>query len=69
MSAQTHTDYEARSANDAREMGYGGESYWQYLDEHAKRMRDYCLRHGDPEQAAEMMTRTLSETLRGNDGP
>lgn len=61
-------DYEARSARDAQEIGYGPKSYWDYLEEAAREARDYWLRHGDPERAEEMMTQTLGESLMGNDG-
>lgn len=60
--------YESQSARDAQAMNYGGEDYWSYLDEAAKRTRDYYLRHGQPDEAALMMTRSLGEALRGNDG-
>ena len=66
----TPTRYESRAANDARDMSYGTEDYWQYLDDAARDNRDYFRRHPelgiDPES---MMTRTLSEALAGNDGP
>jgi hypothetical protein len=63
-----HDEYEAQSARDARERGYGDRTYWEYLERSAKEKRDYFLWHGDPERAAEMMTRSLSEVLRGNNG-
>lgn len=61
-------EFEAQSARDAQAGHYGGLDYWTYLDQSAKETRDYYLRHGRPEQAALMMTRSLSEALRGNDG-
>jgi hypothetical protein len=60
--------YTAQSALDAQRIGYGGERYWDYLESAAYETRDYYLRHGDPEQAELMLTRSLSESLRGNDG-
>ena len=62
------TEYESRSAQDARDRGYGTESYWSYLDRAARESRDHYLRLGDPERAELMMSRTLVEALRGNDG-
>lgn len=62
------TRFQSQSARDAEEMNYGKESYWQYLDQHAFELRDYFLRKGDPVQAKEMMTRSLSDSLKGNDG-
>lgn len=62
-------EYESRSARDAQKMGYGDRGYWEYLDQHARELRDHFLQHGDPVRAAEIMTRTLSEALAGNDGP
>jgi len=60
--------YQSQAARDAQAGGYGGESYWVALDEAALRMRDYFLRRDDPASAAEMLTRSLGEALRGNDG-
>lgn len=61
-------DYKARTAQDAAEWGYGTERYWRYLDESAQEKYDYYMAEGDPERANEMMVRTLTEALRGNDG-
>lgn len=60
--------YAAQSAQDAQAFHYGGRSYWDYLEKASKESRDYYLRKGDPERAELMMTRSLSEALRGNDG-
>lgn len=60
--------YEAQSARDAQRTGYGGESYWGYLDRAAKESRDHWLSKGDAERANHMMTRTLSEALRRPSG-
>ena len=62
------TIYQSQSARDAQASGYGGESYWAYLDDAALRTRDYYLRHDDPEMAAKMLTQSLGEALQGNDG-
>jgi len=59
--------YESQAAKDAQRSGYGNESYWQYLDDSAREHRDYFLKRGDSKTAAEMMTQSLSDCLRGND--
>ena len=60
--------WESQAARDAEASNYGGHSYWQTLDESAKRHRDYWLARGDLGQAKRLMTRTLSEALYGNEG-
>lgn len=60
--------YEAQAAKDAQAANYGDESYWAYLDDSAKRHHAYFLARGDEAQAVRMMTQTLSEALRGNNG-
>jgi len=60
--------YKSQSARDAQAMGYGSESYWSYLDEHAQQLHDYFMRHGDTVTANAMFTRSLGEALRGNEG-
>jgi hypothetical protein len=60
--------YQSQAARDAQASGYGGQSYWDYLDRAAREHADYFARNGDPVKAAEMLTRSLSEALRGNDG-
>lgn len=60
--------YKSQSARDAQASSYGNESYWDYLDQSAQEKHDYFMRHGDPEKAAEMFTRSLSESLMGNEG-
>lgn len=62
------TKYESQAARDAQAMGYGDESYWDYLDQHAKELRDKFLAKGDEATAQRMMTESLSEALMGNDG-
>jgi len=61
-------EYESQSARDAQSSGYGDKVYWDYLDQHAKELRDYYLQHGDTETAQKMMIRDLGEVLRGNEG-
>jgi len=60
--------FEVVSARQAREGNYGSPSYWQYLDASARESYDYFMTKGDPEKAKEMLTRSLSDALRGNDG-
>lgn len=60
--------YASQAARDAQAMGYGSESYWDYLDEAERRNREYWLSRGDEARAADAMSRSLSEALRGNDG-
>lgn len=62
------TGYTSQSARDAQERSYGKRSYWDYLERAAIETRDYYLRQHDADSAEEMMTRSLSEALRGNDG-
>jgi len=62
------SQYISQSARDAERSGYGGPSYWAYLDAHALELRAYFLRHNDPVLAEEMLTRSLAESLMGNDG-
>lgn len=66
--AKMIAEYQAQSARDAQERGYGGQTYWDYLEEAALRTQAYFLARGDEEQAALMLTRTLGEALAGNDG-
>ena len=60
--------YTARCAKDAQAMGYGNESYWDMLEESAIRYAAFFSDKGDKEQAAYMMSRTLGQSLEGNDG-
>ena len=60
--------YKSRAAQDAATSGYGGPDYAAYLDQAAQEHYDYFMAKGDEERANEMMTRTLAEALRGNDG-
>lgn len=67
MADQAST-YKSQSARDAERTGYGGKSYWDYLEQHAHELHDKFAAAGDHETAAKMLTRTLSESLAGNDG-
>lgn len=60
--------YSSQAARDAQAGNYGGESYWRYLDRACQESYEHWMRKGDPEQANHMLTRSLSEALRGNDG-
>ena len=61
-------EYTSRAAQDAQAYGYGGPSYWASLDESAQRAHDYFAARGHTAMAARMLSRTLAEALRGNDG-
>lgn len=60
--------YKARAARDAEASGYGDRDYWDYLDQSAQEHHAYFMARGDTEQAEKMLTQSLSEALRGNDG-
>ncbi len=60
--------YQAQSARDAQAANFGRESYWDYLEQHAHELRDKYLASGDQERADAMLTRSLSESLAGNNG-
>jgi hypothetical protein len=64
----TGQEYKSQAARDAQTMSYGGESYWYYLDQEAQGLYDHFMARGEKEQAESMLTRSLSEALRGNDG-
>lgn len=64
----TKPEYKSQSARDAQRTGYGDRSYWDYLDQHAQELHDYFMKKGDEKTAKEMLTRSLSESLMGNDG-
>ena len=59
-------EYTAQSARDAQR-SYS-ESYCDYLEQHAQELYAYFTARNEPEKAQEMLTRTLSEALMGNDG-
>lgn len=54
-------EYVSQCARDARDRGYGTPSYWRYLDQHSQEL---AVKLDDPT----MLTRSLSEALRGNEG-
>jgi len=60
--------YKSQAARDAEASGYGGPSYWEYLDRSAQEHYDYYISQGDSSQAQLMLTRTLGKSLQGNDG-
>lgn len=61
-------EYTSRAAQDAQAQGYGGPSYWASLDASAQRAHDYFAARGRDGMATQMLTRTLAEALKGNDG-
>lgn len=58
----------SQSARDAQRIGYGLPSYWLYLDVSAQEKHDYFAARGDQAMADEMLDRTISQALVGNDG-
>ncbi len=60
--------YKSQSARDAQEMSYGDKSYWDYLDREAQELYDYYMAEGDEAAAQRMLTRSLGEALKGNEG-
>lgn len=64
----SNTEYKSQAARDAQASNYGDKSYWDYLDEHALELREKFLQRGDTKTAEEMLTRSLSAALAGNDG-
>lgn len=61
-------EYTAQSARDAQRTGYGSPSYWDYLEEHAYELHKRFFAKGDAATAGQMLTRSLSDALRGNEG-
>ena len=55
------TEYKSRSAREAKESNYGGESYWDYLEGHALELDMLFPGKG-------FLDRSLSEALSGNEG-
>lgn len=62
------THYTAQSARDAQRTNYGGKSYWDYLEESAHRQSQIYRDRNDSANALLMLTQSLSDALRGNDG-
>lgn len=60
--------YSSKCAQEAQAQSYGNSYYWNYLDKSSQDHRAYFLRRNDAERAESMMTRSLAETLMGNDG-
>lgn len=61
------TPYNSQAARDAQQAGYD-DGYCEYLEWAAHDHHALYTRLGDPAKASEMLTRTLSEALMGNDG-
>ena len=57
---QVHKTYKSQSAQDARRMKYGAAAYWDYLEQHAEELA--------AKGVADAFTRTLAESLKGNEG-
>jgi hypothetical protein len=53
---------------DAEKYNYGSPSYWESLDKSAISMAAYFTKKSDYETANNIMTRSLSEALTGNNG-
>ena len=60
--------YISKSANEAKEMNYGNEDYWDYLENHALELFEYFSKKGDQPNSKKMLERSLSEALAGNNG-
>ncbi len=60
--------YKARSAREAQAAGYGDKGYWDYLDKNAQEHFKYYMKKGQKKKAKSMLTESLSESLRGNEG-
>lgn len=65
---EERTPYTAQSARDAERMGYGGRGYCDHLEESALRHHAYYTERGMTDRADLMLTRSLGESLAGNDG-
>lgn len=52
--------YESKAAREAQAANFGNRSYWDYLESHAKELKEKGI--------ADAMTRSLSDALKGNDG-
>jgi hypothetical protein len=58
--ATTNRQYRAQCARDAQEMGYGSQSYWDYLESSAQEHYDKGM--------TDAFTQPLSDALQGNEG-
>ncbi len=61
-------EFRARAAREARAMGYGPSSYWEYLEQSALEHYAYYIARGDKAKASEMLERSLADTIKGNNG-
>ena len=68
MTSEEPGQYKSQSARDACATGYGGKSYWDYLDQAAQESHDYYRERGETAMADKMLTRSLAESLMGNEG-
>jgi hypothetical protein len=57
--------YKSQAARDAQTGGYGDQTYWDYLDQHAQEQFAYFTQKGDETTAKLMLSRSLSEALQG----
>jgi len=60
--------YQARAAREAQETNYGDKVYWDHLEKSARELQAFFLSKGNTVKAAEMLTRSLADALRGNEG-
>jgi len=60
--------FKSQAARDAQRMNYGDLYYWEYLDESCIEHSKYYNDIGNKKLAKEMLTRSLVESLQGNDG-
>jgi hypothetical protein len=60
--------YYSQAARDAQRLNYGDHDYRLHLDQSAQSKRDHYARNGRYDLAQHMMTRSLAEALRGNEG-
>ena len=64
-----HTStFKSQAARGAQASGYGEERYWAYLEYACLSHRDYYLERGDQASADRVMTESLGDALRGNNG-
>lgn len=64
----TQPEYKSQAARDCQKSGFGGKSYWDYLDQHAQEMSEQYIAKGDEQKAKDIMNRSICVALRGNDG-
>ena len=61
-------NYFSQAARDAQAQNYGDKNYWNYLDQSALEKALYYTKIGSSVLAKLMLTRSLGEALKGNDG-